>query len=114
MSATSIASLQSVEYYKWSDQTPCTLRLYYHALGANLGSLTVRINSTQSVDLMESITLTNADDWISYDVDLSTVSGRYRVSIKRGPFWNWGWLVGGVDAGTCLPLHNKGAMSLCP
>ncbi|XP_033634137.1 MAM and LDL-receptor class A domain-containing protein 1-like [Asterias rubens] len=79
MSATSIASLQSVEYYKWSDQTPCTLRLYYHALGANLGSLTVRINSTQSVDLMESITLTNADDWISYDVDLSTVSGRYRI-----------------------------------
>ena len=68
------AVLYSLEYYK-SPGGSCKLEFYYHAFGSNLGELNVLV-----ADRGHSLSLTSEDVWKKYEIDISDVSGRYRVS----------------------------------
>ncbi|XP_022104692.1 MAM and LDL-receptor class A domain-containing protein 2-like [Acanthaster planci] len=74
------ARLRTPYYYRWSSEATCTLRLYYHAKTS--GDMGVSVSDASGREDVFPVLLDYTETWVEHDIDLTSVIGKYRITIN--------------------------------
>ncbi|XP_038044120.1 MAM and LDL-receptor class A domain-containing protein 2-like [Patiria miniata] len=73
------ARMQTPEFHRWTNETTCTFRFYYHAKTS--GDMEVTVSADYGTEVFP-VALNYSETWEEHDIDLTKVSGKYRVTIQ--------------------------------